>query len=94
MEYVGGPPACWQVRLWSGPAIEVWADSYGVEDGTYTFEVLVRATADGQKSMRVGGRTPTDPERVLVVVATIPVTEVELIQSMGSWDGPPAKKRR
>ena len=70
-------PSRWLVTLTTGAGVEVWADSVeglaGPEDQRdYRFESLVDATPDEQLQLHVSGRTPSNPERVLVTVARFP----------------------
>jgi len=69
----------WEVVLTSGSVLRVWADGYQEIDGHYTFGILIDAEHDLSDTALVTNRTPSDPERVVVSVARIPVAAVKEI---------------
>lgn len=75
----------WLIRLTSGAEIELWADAHDTEpvDGHWQFNILADATADKQREIRVSNHTVPPSERCVVVVARIPVSEVDTIE--GGW---------
>lgn len=75
----------WQVTLKSGAKIELWADGYSTEpiDEHWVFDVLVDATREEQREVRVASQTIPPSQRCSVVVARIPVDEVTAI--VGGW---------
>jgi hypothetical protein len=75
----------WKVTLTSGAEIELWADGYGTEpvDGHWVFDVLVDATFEEQREVRINSQTVPPSDRCTAVVARIPVAEVEAI--VGGW---------
>jgi hypothetical protein len=62
--------------------VEVWADGYREEDGRHVFSVLGYVPVGEQSGLRVSGRTTTNAERVMVVLATIPSDEVANVRSL------------
>ncbi|MEV5570081.1 hypothetical protein AB0L06_08525 [Spirillospora sp. NPDC052269] len=76
MEFASGPPSRWILTLKSGSEIEIWADGYSDEGDHYLFDALVRASPDEQRQVEVTNRTPRDAQKVLIVVARVPVAEV------------------
>jgi hypothetical protein len=81
MEYAAGPPSQWLVTLKSGSQIELWADAFS-EDGThYVFGALVDATPEEFGAVEVTSWPPPSPGRSEIVVAKIPVSEVDRIES-------------
>ena len=86
MKIVGEPSNQWRVTLKSGKVLGLIADAYGEVNGHYVFEVLVSAPEEEQALDRVivTATTPSDPERVMIAVAAIPVDEVQDV-STGSW---------
>ncbi|WP_147341040.1 hypothetical protein [Actinomadura logoneensis] len=77
MEFAAGPPSRWILTLKSGSEIEIWADSYSDEGDHYRFDAYVRASLDEQRQVEVTSRSPGRAENVLIVVARVPVAEVE-----------------
>ena len=75
----------WRLHLRSGAEMELWADAYDTEpvDGHWQFTVLVDATADEQRGIRVGSHTVPRSQRCVIVVARVPVSEVATIE--GGW---------
>ncbi|MGW2397282.1 hypothetical protein ACWCYY_12085 [Kitasatospora sp. NPDC001664] len=61
--------------------IELWADAYAVEKDSYVFSVLVRAAAAERAELEVSARTPTDPDRIAIVVARLPCREVRQLHT-------------
>ena len=77
MEHAAGPPTHWKVVLNDGSTVDVWADSAtglsGPEDERdYLFECLMDIDPDVQSEFDVTARTPSNPKRVLVLVARFP----------------------
>lgn len=77
MEFTAGPPLPWHVTLRCGTVVELWADGYSIEAGTYVFSLLVRASPEDQAELDVTARTPSDPDRVGVAVARISLAAVQ-----------------
>jgi hypothetical protein len=77
---VDGSPGRWEVVLRSGEVVEVWADAYGEDAGAYVFDVAALGSVEEQAGWEVTARRPSDPGRVLVAVARIPVTAVAEIR--------------
>ena len=61
----------------SGAAIAIWADAYAEQDGAYVFEVLIDAEDDLPDYTLVLGRTPGNPRRVRIAVASLAIADVE-----------------
>jgi hypothetical protein len=78
MKYASGPPRRWAIRLVSGAEIALWADGFEEVAGEYVFGNLVDATPDEQTlpHVEVTNRTPSNPARVVVTVARIPIDAV------------------
>ncbi|GAA1846871.1 hypothetical protein [Asanoa iriomotensis] len=85
MRFAAAPPSRWVVELHSGEIIELAADGYSRTDGDLLFSILVDATVAEQADVRVIGRTPTDPERVIILVARIPERAVAEIHGGEPW---------
>jgi len=85
MRFAAGPPHIWHIGLTSGAVLEVWADSYATEpvDGHWQFSVLVDASVEEQREVRVSAYTDPPSQRCEMVVARIPIDEVETIN--GGW---------
>jgi hypothetical protein len=66
----------WQITLHTGQIIDVWADGYQELDGQYVFGVLATSPEPPHASILVTGRTPTDPSRVIIALARIPIDTV------------------
>ncbi|GAA2995530.1 hypothetical protein GCM10020229_05090 [Kitasatospora albolonga] len=81
MEFAAGVPSAWHVTLRSGALIELWADAYAMEKDAYVFSVLVRAAAAEQAELEVSARTPTDPDRIDIVVARLPRSEARQLHT-------------
>ncbi|WP_141579336.1 hypothetical protein [Actinomadura sp. WMMA1423] len=79
MEFASGPPSRWILTLRSGSEIEIWADGYSREGDHYLFDAYVRASPDEQRQVEVTSRSPGSAENVLIVVARVPVAEVEAL---------------
>jgi len=75
----------WRVRMKSGAELELWADAHDTEpvDGHWQFGVMVEASADEQRAVRVTDQTLPPSERCVIVVARIPANEVDSIE--GGW---------
>jgi len=87
---IGDPlPRQWQVVLTDGSTIGVWSGCYGEADGYYTFEILADAAPEEQADddLVIAGRTPSNPERILLTVARIPIGLVATIWTR-PWDHP------
>jgi len=70
-------PNKYVIHLRDGGAVTVWADAAeglaGPEDERdYRFVNLMDVSPEDQPLFDIHGRTPTDPERVIVTVALIP----------------------
>lgn len=80
-------PQQWRIELKNGSTMGIWAMSYGETDGHYHFKILVDASEQEQADdeLVIVGRTPTNPERILITTARIPVSAVKEIHS-DSWD--------
>ena len=90
MDVLGDPlPQQWKVTLNDGSVIGVWASAYGQTDEHYTFEVLADASAAEQAdgNLVISAETPSNPRRILFVVARIPKIAVRDIMTAG-WDDP------
>lgn len=74
-------PGRWEVVLRSGEVLEVWADAFAEEGGAYVFDVGADGTPEEQTQWEVTARRPSDPSRVMVALARIPVTAVVDIRS-------------
>ena len=61
----------WTVTTTSGDEISIWADGYSTQDDDLVFGVLVRATVQEQARLPITGRTPSDPERVVIELARL-----------------------
>ena len=83
--FAAGIPSRWLVTLHSGSVIELAADSYSEVDDHLWFDVLVDASPEEQSEMIVTWRVPDSPERVAVLVAKIPATEVASVVTASSW---------
>ena len=68
------------VPLVGGESMTIWADSYSRHPGELVFSVLADVEPSDQVSLHITGRTPTNPKRVVVTVARVPVTLVQ-----GDW---------
>lgn len=90
MEILGDPlPQQWRVTLKDGSVVGVWASAYGETDGHYTFEVLADATPAEQadEGLVISAETPSNPARIMFVVARIPKDAVRDILT-ADWDEP------
>ncbi|MBQ0897774.1 hypothetical protein KBX37_32825 [Micromonospora sp. U56] len=85
MRFAAGPPGRWVIELHSGATIELAADGYSKTDGDLLFSILADATIAEQAEVRVLGRAPADPERVIVLVARIPECEVAGLHGGEPW---------
>lgn len=88
MEILGDPlPRQWRVTLRDGSVVGVWADSYGEREGHFTFEILADASAGEQtdRNLMISGKTPSNPVRIMFVVARFPAAAVADIAT-GQWD--------
>lgn len=70
-----------------GSIVKVWADSLQHPEynsaGEYRFCCLMDVSPEEQAEVLISARTPSDPERVLVVVASFPAASVDKILSSG-----------
>jgi hypothetical protein len=71
----------WIVTLCDGTNLTLYADGYSVGGGEHIFSVLLTASASIQEGLDIVGRTPSDPERVMVALARIPSTAVTSVRS-------------
>jgi hypothetical protein len=69
-------PAEWRITLTDGSMLRVWADGYQEIDRHYTFGILMDAETDLPESALVTNVTPSDPSRVVVSVARLPIDAV------------------
>ena len=76
-------PSRWFIRLASGAELVLWADGYTQRGAEYVFGVLVDASNEEQESdsVEILARTPSNPARVELCVARIPVAAVASISS-------------
>ena len=79
--------AYWEVTLIDGQTVEVWADGYQEVDGAFIFGVLADVDEDQQNDLLILGRTPTNPERVIVGLSKFPQHAVAKIRG-GGGPGP------
>lgn len=84
MEHVAGPPSHWRVLLNDGSTVDVWADgltgtSGPNDDRDYEFGYLMDIDPSLQGEFEVTARTPSNPNRVHVVVARFPRASVRKI---------------
>lgn len=87
MEILGDPlPRQWRVTLKDGSVVGIWADSYGEGDGHVTFEILAEASLEEQadRNLTISGTTPSNPVRIMFVVARFPLAAVADIAT-GQW---------
>lgn len=66
----------WTITLHSGVVIEVWADGYQEIDGHYVFGGLVKTDEPPHEGLLVTNRTPSDPTRIGIASARIPIDVV------------------
>jgi len=71
----------WAVTLKSGGVVVLWADSFSIEGDTHLFSSLVDASAEEREHLRINARTPTDEDRVVITIATIPSEEIASLRS-------------
>ncbi len=71
----------WNLTLRDGESIEIWADSYEEQGGSYVFGVLANVAEDARSRLDISASTPSDPDRVVVTLARIPTDLVEVIRS-------------
>jgi hypothetical protein len=85
MRFAAGPPAMWRITLTSGAEVELWADGCALHpvDRDWVFSILVDATPEEQRVVRVQDSAAVPSERVVVVVARIPSVAVANIE--GGW---------
>ena len=84
MEHVAGPPSHWRVLLKDGSVVDVWADSLAgnsdADDGRdYEFGCLMDIDPSVQGEFEIAARTPSNPRRVVAVVARFPRASVQEI---------------
>ena len=77
MNDAAGPPSKWAIRFSDGSMGTVWADAFAIVADEYVFENLMDASAEEQAQLDILARAPSDPARVRVVVARLPVRLVE-----------------
>lgn len=75
--HVCGPPSRWEVELTSGTVVVIWADAYQERDDSFVFEVLVDVDGAVPEFVQVTARTPSNPKRVAVAVASFPARDVD-----------------
>lgn len=73
----------WVVTLRTGTRLAIWADGFSEVHGEYVFSVLVDREPDepGLAAVEIVARTPSNPNRVDIVVARIPRAAVGEIVS-------------
>ena len=81
MQLAGELLSDWNVRLHSGHTVQVWADGYTEEADSFVFSALVDATETEQANLDITARTPSNPERVIIVIARFPTDSVDSILS-------------
>ncbi len=59
-----------------GTVLTIWASAFSKENGVYLFDNLADASDDEQARLEITARTPSNPERVMVLVARIPAAAV------------------
>jgi len=91
VKYAAGTPSQWVITLKSGNTIELLADRFSQVDDEVRFSVLAEATNEEQAAVCVLGRTPSQPERVDILVAKIPQAEVAQIE--GGWPWPAVQQQ-
>lgn len=74
-------PSPWTVTLNDGSRLTVWATACSIEGDEYVFDTLFQAPLSEQERLDISARTPADPERVMVIVARIPVAIVATVHS-------------
>jgi hypothetical protein len=79
-----GEPTGWTVTLTGGATVEIWADGYGKEDGFVVFTSLVDVESEPGDWIVVTGRTPSNPQRLIVAIARFREEDVDVsaIRSM------------
>lgn len=75
-------PNRWDVTLQDGSKLTIWATAFSIERDEYVFDTLFKATSSEQEEIEVSAQTPTDPERVMVTAARIPVAIVATVYSV------------
>jgi len=80
-------PEQWTVELHDGSLVQVWADSAEGIAGPdvvrdYRFCDLLDVPIEDQGLFDVRGRTPSNPERVIVTVAVFPRSAVRAVRSL------------
>jgi hypothetical protein len=76
------PPPYWRVSLRNGTEIVLWADAYGETDDHHVFSLLVEATDDELKELRVERFAPNRPDMAWALVARIPSAEVVEVETL------------
>jgi hypothetical protein len=73
----------WNVTLASGARLAIWADGFSQVDDDYVFSVLIDREPEepGLAQVEIAARTPGNPNRVDVVTARIPRSEVVQVHS-------------
>jgi hypothetical protein len=69
-------PGVWRITLNDGTVLRVWADGFQEIDGNYDFGLLIEADGDLPDTADITNRTPSDPKRVVVSVARLPMQAV------------------
>jgi hypothetical protein len=80
--HIVGLPVEWEITLADGSVLRVWADGYQEIDGYYDFGTLI--DLDGGETVEaalIASRTPSNPARVIVSIARLPVAAVQTIRS-------------
>jgi hypothetical protein len=75
-------PTRWRLTLTTGSEIELLADAYSESEGFYEFSSLIDTDVEPSAGIRVTGRTPSNPRRMIVTVARLPVAEVSEIETI------------
>lgn len=79
----------WRLKMKNGSYVGIWAGGYGRVDGNYVFSILVEIAQEGQVGdVVVFTRAPADPSRISIAVASIPIDDVESIET-ADWEKVP-----
>lgn len=92
MQVIGGGEGgqMWRLQMKSGSVIGIWAGGYSKRDGNYVFDIYVEATEEEQgQGVVITGLTPAHPERVTIAVASIPIDDVQEIETT-DWEKIPS----
>jgi hypothetical protein len=81
-------PTKWWIRLTTGGHMAVWADGYSQVGDQHIFTILVELAQSepGLLFAEIADHTPSDPSRVSIVTARVPVASVESMKSEWSDD--------